>query len=126
MPDRRPRLTRIVRGLTATGRELYAESVRDESATGIGDVAPGDVARIVGRLTAVVLGPASEPPVFDAELFDGDTTCVLRWLGRRRVTGVEPGRGIMVVGRVATLPPDRIVIYNPWYELCRDRDTVVD
>ncbi|MFT3662595.1 MAG: OB-fold nucleic acid binding domain-containing protein [Gordonia sp. (in: high G+C Gram-positive bacteria)] len=51
-----------------------------------------------------------------AELFDGSDTVLLKWLGRSRIPGIEPGRRITVRGRVATVDGMKI-IYNPYYEL---------
>jgi len=38
------------------------------------------------------------------------------WLGRRRIGGIAPGRGIRVVGRIGVQDGQR-VMYNPRYDL---------
>jgi hypothetical protein len=55
-------------------------------------------------------------PTLEAELFDGTDGITLVWLGRRRITGIEPGRTIKVQGRIA-LRDGHKVLYNPYYEL---------
>jgi hypothetical protein len=55
-------------------------------------------------------------PTLEAELYDGTGTVSLIWLGRRRIAGIEPGRTLVVRGRISKQGPRR-VIYNPWYEL---------
>ncbi len=52
----------------------------------------------------------------EAELFDGSGRILLVWLGRRRIRGVDPGRAIVVHGRI-TCTLDRPAIFNPRYEL---------
>jgi hypothetical protein len=56
--------------------------------------------------------------VFEAELDDGTGVVVLRWPGRRWVTGVRCGAVLRVEG---TVQPSwgRPVVLNPLYELCR-------
>ena len=69
-----------------------------------------------GRLRAVVYNPRVNVPTLEAELFDGSAAIDLVWLGRRRINGIEPGRWVMVKGRVG-VHEGRHAIYNPWYEL---------
>jgi DNA/RNA endonuclease YhcR with UshA esterase domain len=52
----------------------------------------------------------------EAELWDGTGTVTLVWLGRRDIAGIEPGRKLVVHGRMTTLKGQR-AIYNPRYEL---------
>jgi hypothetical protein len=40
----------------------------------------------------------------------------LIWLGRHRIAGIEPGRRLVVRGRVAEHDARR-VIFNPYYEI---------
>ena len=54
--------------------------------------------------------------MLEAELFDGSAAIQLVWLGRHRITGIEPGRRILAKGRVG-LHDGQLAIYNPWYEL---------
>ncbi len=55
-------------------------------------------------------------PALEAELFDGSGVVLLVWLGRRRITGISPGRSIAVEGRIGVHDGHR-VLYNPRYEL---------
>ncbi len=76
----------------------------------------GEVVTVTGRLRAVVYNPRVNVPTLEAELFDGSAAIDLVWLGRRRITGIEPGRWVMAKGRVG-VHEGRHAIYNPWYEL---------
>ena len=46
----------------------------------------------------------------------GVQTCALPILGRERIRGIEPGRGITVEGRVVLIDGVR-TMHNPRYEL---------
>jgi hypothetical protein len=52
----------------------------------------------------------------EAELWDGTGRVLLVWLGRRDIPGIEPGRKIVVHGRLTSMKGER-AIYNPAYEL---------
>jgi hypothetical protein len=91
-------------------------SVRDVGATPICNCAPGQPATVSGVLRSVTLRPREGVPAVEAELFDGSGKILLVWLGRRRIRGVDPGRSIVVHGRI-TCTLDRPAIFNPRYEL---------
>ncbi|MFC6341957.1 OB-fold nucleic acid binding domain-containing protein, partial [Nocardioides hankookensis] len=55
-------------------------------------------------------------PALEAELSDGTGAITVVWLGRRRITGIAPGRSMSVVGRIGQQDGERI-LYNPRYEL---------
>jgi hypothetical protein len=71
---------------------------------------------VSGVLRTVTLRPRAGVPALEAEVFDGSGTLAVIWLGRREIAGVEPGRRIMVHGRVSRFD-GRSVMYNPRYEL---------
>jgi len=80
------------------------------------DVRRGQLVSVTGRLRTVVYTPRTNLPTLEAELYDGSDLVTLVWLGRRHITGIEPGRALTARGRIA-LREDRKVIYNPHYEL---------
>ena len=69
-----------------------------------------------GSLRTVTLRPRGGVPALEAELYDGTATVTLIWLGRRRIAGIEPGRQIVVTGRLGSQETVR-VMFNPRYEL---------
>lgn len=77
-----------------------------------------DRARVMlqGTLRTVTLRPRGGVPALEAEMYDGSGAITLIWLGRRRITGVEPGRAIKVIGRIG-LQERKRVMFNPRYEL---------
>jgi hypothetical protein len=72
--------------------------------------------RLRGTLRTVTLRPRGGVPALEAELFDGTGTLVIIWLGRRTISGVNPGRSIEIQGRIGRHDGQRIM-YNPRYEL---------
>ncbi|HYK29663.1 MAG TPA: amino acid permease [Streptosporangiaceae bacterium] len=71
---------------------------------------------VAGTLRAVTLRPKGNSLTMEAELWDGTGRVLLVWLGRREIAGIEPGRKIIVHGRLTTIKGER-TIYNPSYEL---------
>ena len=67
-------------------------------------------------LRTVTLRPRGGVPALEAELDDGSGVITVVWLGRRRITGVDPGRSVTVagcIGRQGDVP----IMFNPRYEL---------
>ncbi|MFY1669361.1 OB-fold nucleic acid binding domain-containing protein [Plantactinospora sp. WMMB334] len=106
--------------LTASEAEIEAEELRRESAecgsTPAGQCMRGQVVSVSGRLRTVVYTPRTNLPTLEADLYDGSDVVTLVWLGRRHISGIEPGRQLTARGRMA-VRDDRKVIYNPYYEL---------
>lgn len=111
---------RLIKRLTASEAELDAEQLQRESveigSTLAGQCHRGQMVSVSGRLRTVVYTPRTNLPTLEADLYDGSDVVTLVWLGRRHITGIEPGRQLTARGRVA-LRDDRKVIYNPYYEL---------
>ncbi|MFV0252205.1 MAG: OB-fold nucleic acid binding domain-containing protein [Beutenbergiaceae bacterium] len=78
----------------------------------------GQVVTLRGVLRSVTYAPTSLRPQLIAELYDGSASVDLVWLGQREISGIEPGRRLMVTGRVADDDAGtRLRIYNPAYTL---------
>ncbi|CAM3637175.1 hypothetical protein SMNI109538_04695 [Smaragdicoccus niigatensis] len=71
---------------------------------------------MLGRLRSVEMAPRCAGASLEAEFFDGTDTVTLVWMGQRRIPGIEPGKRVMVRGRVGERAGEK-VIYNPYYEL---------
>lgn len=114
------RLRRALSRLTSTPEELEAEELQQESVDSgcvcIGALAERQQASVRGTLRTVTLRPRGGVPALEAELYDGSGALSIVWLGRRRIPGIDPGRGIVVHGRV-THVDGRAVVFNPRYEL---------
>jgi hypothetical protein len=73
--------------------------------------------RVQGTLQAVSLRPRGGVPALEAELYDGSGTLTVVWLGRRAIPGIDPGRCLLVEGRIGRSSGSP-VMFNPRYELC--------
>jgi hypothetical protein len=91
-------------------------SLRDKSEVSIADAPDREPVTVSGRLRTVTLRPRGGVPALEAELYDGSAVLTVIWLGRRTISGIEPGRSMRVSGRIGVSESAR-VIYNPRYEL---------
>lgn len=108
------------RQLTKTNAELDAESIKAEAlragANTVEEIRSGESVRVRGVIKSVSLIPEGATPVFEADIFDGSGTLVVRWMGRRSIRGVTPGKSIELEGRVTEIGGRRTVC-NPEYWL---------
>jgi hypothetical protein len=93
-------------------RKTYADNDLDA----IGAAPDRERVRLRGTLRTVTLRPRGGVPALEAELYDGTGTITVVWLGRRRISGIAPGRSIQIQGRIGQHEGQRIM-YNPRYEL---------
>lgn len=112
-----------LRDLTRTDAELEADEIR-ERAMADPEVAVACSAALVERRRATVAGsvrcitmpPRQSVPVLVAELFDGERSVNLVWVGRRRIAGIEPGVFLVAEGRIAKVKGVP-TIFNPNYQI---------
>ncbi len=119
MPEHKSRLLASLSRWASQDRAEANELRRDAEKAGLVTIADApDRQRIIvqGTLKTVTLRPRGGVPALEAELYDGTGSISLVWLGRRRIGGVSPGRGIRVQGRIG-VQDDVRVMYNPRYEL---------
>src|SRR4051795_1372727 len=112
---------RALRRITAHEAELDAEELREDvvdelGGTPVADCRDREPVCVAGQIRAVTLRPVGGVPALEAELFDGEETVSLVFLGRRNIPGIEPGRMIVAHGRLRR-EDSRALIYNPRYEL---------
>lgn len=114
---------RLTRRLTEDLEQLDAEEMVETSqasgATRACDCTRGEEVTMFGRLRSVEACPKSANASVQAEFFDGTDPVTLVWIGRRRIPGIEPGKTLMVRGRVGDRDGQK-VIFNPYYELRGD------
>jgi hypothetical protein len=110
----------LLHRLTASEEQLESEELQRVSEMAgckcADTVKRGEFVTVAGRLRTVVYTPRTNLPTLEADLYDGTDVITLVFLGRRQISGVEPGRAVIAKGRVA-LRDGRKVIYNPHYEL---------
>jgi hypothetical protein len=119
MPEHRGRLrasiSRWANQDQAEARELRTSSEKAGLVT-IRDAPDRQRVVVQGTLKTVTLRPRGGVPALEAELYDGTGSINVVWLGRRRIGGISPGRGIRVEGRIGLQDGARMM-YNPRYDL---------
>ena len=93
-------------------RKTYADKGLDR----IGEAPDRQQVRLRGTLRTVTLRPRGGVPALEAELSDGTGVITVVWLGRRRISGIAPGRSMEIQGRIGQHDGQRIM-YNPRYQL---------
>lgn len=116
-PTRRAGIGRSLRRLIVGAGTLHAaESWDESSATPICDCHDRDWVNVTGTIRSVTLRPQGDALTLEADVWDGTGEVVVVWLGRHEIHGIQPGRHIMVHGRLSH-PGGRPTIFNPRYEL---------
>ncbi|MER5742014.1 OB-fold nucleic acid binding domain-containing protein [Streptomyces sp. NPDC002225] len=114
------RFRRMLDRLSSSQEDLESEELQEDThASGcsrISDCADRQIVKVTGTLRTVTLRPRAGVPALEAELFDGTAPLDIVWLGRRSIVGIEPGRRLIVSGRIA-MSHGRRVLFNPMYEL---------
>ncbi|WP_305094827.1 OB-fold nucleic acid binding domain-containing protein [Prescottella sp. R16] len=111
------RLTRrLTEDLEQLDAEEMVETAQASGATRACDCTRGEEVTMLGRLRSVEACPKSANASVEAEFFDGTDPVTLVWIGRRRIPGIEPGKTLMVRGRIGDRDGQK-VIFNPYYEL---------
>lgn len=112
-----------LRDLARTDTQLEADEIRQRTLTDpdaalacAGELVDRRPARVAGSVRCVTLPPRQSVPVLVAELFDGERSVNLVWVGRRRIAGIEPGVFLIAEGRVTT-SHGHVTIYNPSYQI---------
>jgi RecG-like helicase len=120
-PARRGFWSRLARTQEQVEAEELQEQVRhdhdlDERLTPIGRCTPGATVTVRGMVRSMTIRPRQTVPALEIDLYDGSGSVTVVWMGRRRIPGIDPGRTMVVTGRLtcATAHP---TIYNPRYEL---------
>ncbi|EST38528.1 hypothetical protein N566_07005 [Streptomycetaceae bacterium MP113-05] len=116
----RGRFRRFLERLSSSEEDLRSAELREDTTTNgctrISECGDRQFVRVTGTLRTVTLRPRAGVPTLEAELFDGSAALDVVWLGRRAITGIEPGRKVIAWGRIA-LHRGRPVLFNPKYEL---------
>lgn len=116
------RLTRrLTEDLGDADAVAIAEASRANGAQRAAECCRGDEVTMHGELRSVQTCSKAAKSGVKAEFFDGSDTVLLKWLGRNRIPGIEPGRKLTVRGRLAEHDGGK-VIYNPYYELYGEDD----
>ena len=110
-----------LRGLTKPVDELerdrLAKSFADlEGLDALREIPLRRPSRVGGEVKGVRVVPRAGSPTLEVTVGDGSGEAVAVFYGRRRIKGIEVGRGLLLEG-VARAERNRVVIVNPAYTL---------
>jgi amino acid transporter len=107
-----------INNITPVGADMLLNDAPGNAGgcTPIAETMPRKVVDVAGMLRAVTRQPHGPSLTMEADLWDGTGNVTLIWLGRREIAGIQPGRRIVVHGRLTNVRGER-AIYNPTYEL---------
>lgn len=112
-----------LRDLARTETQLEAAEIRERTLTDpeaavacAGQLVERRPATVAGSIRSITMPPRQSVPVLVAELFDGERSVDLVWVGRRRIAGIEPGVFLIAEGRVAKVK-GHATIFNPTYQI---------
>ena len=115
-------IARLWQRWSRTQAQVEADELQRENSTIEADLTridcctPGQTVTVRGMVRSMTLRPKSTVPALEIELYDGSGSVSVVWLGRRRIPGIDPGRSMVVTGRL-TCNEASPTIYNPRYEL---------
>lgn len=72
---------------------------------------------VAGVIQNIRIDPREGSGYVEATIIDGTGELVVRWLGRRSMSGIRLGMGLIVEGIVGKTPDDEPLLLNPEYEL---------
>lgn len=113
---------RLGERLSAPPEQLRAQEIRKwcdeiEDVEQIGVCRLRSKARVAGIVQSIKVVPADGSCALEVQVYDGTDEVVGRWFGRRRIPGIELGRGLIMQGTLARAGNGPLTIINPEYEL---------
>lgn len=113
-------LSDLRKRLTASVEDLDRDRLQDRWAgvdlTNIADAAPRTPVRIGGEVKGLQVVPRAGSPSLEVTIADGTGRAVAVFTGRKRLGGIDPGRGVVLEG-IGRLERNRLVLLNPAYQL---------
>jgi hypothetical protein len=83
----------------------------------IGQIRARDRVKVAGVIRNIRVDPREGSGAIEVTIFDGTGEAVAKWLGRRSLSGIRLGEGLVIEGIAGTGKDDRLVVLNPEYEL---------
>ncbi len=125
MGNRPGLLDRITSRLSGSSERRDREEIQLQchrsGSTPVVDLHDREFAQCTGTVRSVSLRPRAEhTPALVVDLDDGTRTMTVVFLGRRRISGIDPGVMLTVRGRVC-MQRGTPAIYNPAYEILPTR-----
>jgi hypothetical protein len=111
---------RLGERLAAPPEQLRAQEIR-KYCDDIGDVEqigvcrPRRRVRVAGIVQTIKVVPRDASTSLEVQIYDGTDEVVGIWFGRRRIPGIELGRGLILEGTLGRYGRGPLTIINPEY-----------
>lgn len=112
----RERISRFGQSAGDAEADRLREEMERLGVTPIAKCVPGEKAWICGSVRWLTVRPVATSPAVEIEVFDGTGAVRVIWMGRREIGGIDPGRRLVIHGRITAVGREP-VIYNPRYRL---------
>lgn len=109
------RLSRTPEAARNDGLTHWASTIPDS--TRIADVKGRERQIIAGVIQNIRIDPREGSGYVEATIIDGTGELVVRWLGRRTMSGIRLGMGLIVEGIMGKTNADEPLLLNPEYQL---------
>ncbi|MGH2732035.1 MAG: OB-fold nucleic acid binding domain-containing protein [Actinomycetota bacterium] len=101
---------------------LRAQEIRSWAAKvpGVDQIAvcrPRSRARVVGIVQSIKVIPQEDTTRLEVQIFDGTDEITGVWFGRRRIPGIDLGKGLVMEGTIGNSRKRILEILNPEYQL---------
>ena len=113
LKDLAKRLTQSVGDLDKARLQTRYEGL---GLTAISEAPLREPVRLVGEVAGMQVVPRAGSPSLEVTISDGTGRATAVFTGRRRITGLDPGRGVLFEG-VGRKEQGRMVLLNPAYTL---------
>jgi len=112
----RKMMERLTKPVDELDREDLASWCDREAFTPIADAELRRPVRVAGEVRSVRIVPRAGADALEATVHDGRSSVTAVFLGRRKISGISPGRRIVLEG-VLTTDDGQRTIFNPIYSL---------
>ncbi len=112
----RKMVARLAQPIEERDREKLEAFCNDLGVTAMSELTPRAPVRVAGEVHSVRIVPRAGAPALEVSVTDGRGTVTAVFLGRRKIAGVSPGRKLVLDG-VAATDANRLLIFNPRYQL---------
>jgi hypothetical protein len=116
------RFRSALKRLAQSPEETRSEGLRHwvstiPDAVRIADVQPRKHQRVAGVVQNIRIDPREGSGYVEATLIDGSGEMIVRWLGRRTMSGIRLGMGVIAEGIAGKTPQNELMLLNPEYQL---------
>jgi hypothetical protein len=106
---------RLTKPTDEVDREKLAAWCSNTGCPSLKEVVVRKPVRVGGEVRSIRIVPRAGADALEATISDGHGVLTAVFLGRRKISGISPGRRVFLEGVVAKQGPS-FVMYNPLYE----------